>query len=69
VERVRDRLDFLAGRVACVVPEPFEDFRGEGVLMIFRTAATRSGLSPRISAISSGVGTGLLINDGIIELL
>jgi hypothetical protein len=29
------------------------------VLMILRTAFTRSELSPRISPISSGVGTGL----------
>lgn len=40
-------------------PGAREVFAGVGALMIRRTADTRPELSPRISPISSGVGTGL----------
>ena len=40
-----------------------------GVLMILRTAATRSELRPRISPISSGVGTRLPMTWALIGLL
>jgi hypothetical protein len=60
-EEVRERLDFLAETAASVLLALFEDFRFDGVLMMLRTAAKRSELTPRILAISSGVGTGFLI--------
>jgi len=57
----RLRRDDLRRAVLRTITRPLDAFRGTGVLMIRRTAATRSELSPRISAISSGVGTGLLM--------
>jgi hypothetical protein len=44
-------------------------FSAPGVLIILRTAATRSELRPRIFPISSGVGTGLPITWALMGLV
>jgi hypothetical protein len=55
-------------RLAAVISF-LEDFRLGGVFMMLRTAATCSGLSPRILPISSGVGTGLPITCALMDSL
>lgn len=49
--------------------EALEVFAGTGLLMMARTAFTRSELTPRIWPISSGVGTGLVITYGVTRSL
>jgi hypothetical protein len=46
----------------------FATVRLEGELMMLRTAATRSGLSPRLRPNSSGVGTRFLIVIGTLRV-
>jgi hypothetical protein len=59
-EDVRVREDFFRATALNATPERPDAFSPcFGALMILRTAATRSELRPRISPISSGVGTGL----------
>ena len=70
LEAVRERLDFLLKEVLDPdLPVLFDDFRLDGVLMMVRTAATRSELSPRMWPISSGVGTGLPITCALMNSL
>ncbi len=47
---------------------PGAAFAGFGVLIIRRTAATRSALRPSISPISSGVGTGLPMMWAVMQI-
>jgi hypothetical protein len=69
LEEVPERPFFLKLIVEAALLAPFEDFRLGGVLMMLRTAATRSELSPRILPNSSGVGTGLPITYALIGSL
>jgi hypothetical protein len=69
LEEVPERPFLLKLIVDAALLAPFEDFRLDGVLMMIRTAATRSELSPRIWPSSSGEGTGLPITCALMGSL
>jgi hypothetical protein len=70
LEAARERLDFLLEEVVDLdLPVLCADLRLDGALMMVRTAATRSELSPRMWPISSGVGTGLPITCALMTSL
>jgi hypothetical protein len=60
---------FFRAVVLRVLVERLDPVSAPGVLMILRTAATRSELRPRISPISSGVGTALPIIWALMALV
>ena len=70
LEAARERLDFLLEEVVDLdLPVLCADLRLDGALMMVRTAAKRSELSPRMWPISSGVGTGLPITCALMTSL
>ena len=69
--RLPDPLEDERERAGFPVPDRFarlRERRGDGSLMMRRTAATRSSLSPSSLPISSGVGTGFVMTVGSIGL-